>query len=152
MADATRKLSKRKGDPSFEDLMDMGYLREAIINFIALLGWSPRGEREFYTLEELAGAFDLEGLNKAPAIFDMNKLNWFNAEYMRKLPFDAFYELALPWIQKGLCGRGIDARRVAELLHSRVEVLNRIPEMIDFLAEMPPLDAELYVNKKQNAT
>ncbi|NLG24564.1 MAG: glutamate--tRNA ligase [Clostridiales bacterium] len=149
MADSTRKLSKRKGDPSFEDLLDMGYLRDAIVNFVALLGWSPRGEREFYTLAELEQVFDLEGLNKAPAIFDMAKLTWFNAEYMRRLPFDEFYALALPWIEKGLSGRPIDARRVAELLHSRVEVLNRIPGMIDFLAELPAFDAQLYVNKKQ---
>src|SRR5699024_11381805 len=80
MRDATRKLSKRYGDPSFEDLLDMGYLRDAIINFIALLGWSPRSEREFFTLKELEECFDVEGLNKSPSIFDMDKLTWFNAE------------------------------------------------------------------------
>ena len=94
MRDATRKLSKRYGDPSFEDLLDMGYLRDAIINFIALLGWSPRSEREFFTLKELEECFDVEGLNKSPSIFDMDKLTWFNAEYMRKLSFEEFYELA----------------------------------------------------------
>ena len=94
MADATRKLSKRYGDPSFEDLLDMGYLRDAIINFIALLGWSPRNERELYTMAELEEIFDVEGLNKSPSLFDMQKLTWFNAEYMRKLPFEEYLRLA----------------------------------------------------------
>ena len=102
MRDATRKLSKRYGDPSFEDLLDQGYLKEAIINFIALLGWSPRSEQEFFTLDELKQKFDLEGLNKSPSIFDTVKLRWFNAEYMRKLPADEFEKLAAPWLEKAL--------------------------------------------------
>ena len=143
-----RKLSKRYGDPSFEDLLDMGYLRDAIINFIALLGWSPRGEREFYTLEELEEIFDLEGINKSPAIFDMDKLTWFNAEYMRKLSFEEYFRLAKPWLVKALGEDKFDLRRVAELLHSRTEVLNRIPDMIDFLVKMPEFSEELYTHKK----
>ena len=100
MKDQTRKLSKRYGDPSFEDLLRQGYLRDAIINFIALLGWSPRNDREFFTLSELEEVFDLEGLNKSPAIFDVNKLTWMNGEYVRKLPFETYYELAMPWFEQ----------------------------------------------------
>lgn len=148
MYDATRKLSKRYGDPSFEDLLDMGYLKDAIINFIALLGWSPRSEREFFTLEELTEVFDLEGLNKSPSIFDMNKLTWFNAEYIRKLPPDEFLRLAVPWFNRALAGKGMDYARLASLLQNRTEVLNQIPGMIDFLAEMPEFDPALYVHKK----
>ena len=148
MRDATRKLSKRYGDPSFEDLLDMGYLRDAIINFIALLGWSPRSEREFFTLKELEECFDVEGLNKSPSIFDMDKLTWFNAEYMRKLSFAEFYELARPWMAKVLDPARFDLKRLAELLQARTEVLNRIPGMIGFLAEMPEFDNDLYTHKK----
>ncbi|MEG1843166.1 MAG: glutamate--tRNA ligase [Clostridia bacterium] len=148
MRDATRKLSKRYGDPSFEDLMDKGYLQEAIINFIALLGWSPRSEREFFTLAELIEAFDLEGLSKAPSIFDMDKLTWFNGEYMRKLTPEAFFEKAEPWLQKALDPAKFDLKRVAELLHNRTDVLDQIPEMVDFLSEMPEFPVELYTHKK----
>lgn len=149
MKDATRKLSKRYGDPSFEDLLAMGYLKEAIINFIALLGWSPKETtNEFFTLEELVQAFDEHGLNKSPAIFDMNKLTWFNAEYIRKMPFEAYYEMALPWLTKVLDPERFDLRRLCELLQGRTEVFNRLAEMVDFLTEMPAFDSELYTHKK----
>ena len=148
MRDATRKLSKRYGDPSFEDLLDQGYLQEAIINFIALLGWSPRSEREFFTLQELEQVFDLEGLNKSPSIFDMNKLTWFNGEYMRKLSPEQFLEKATPWLAKALDPRRFDFARIAQLLQNRVEVLSQIPEMVDFLARMPAFDTGLYTHKK----
>ena len=126
----------------------MGYLRDAIINFIALLGWSPRSEREFFTLKELEECFDVEGLNKSPSIFDMDKLTWFNAEYMRKLSPEAFYEVAKPWMAKVLDPERFDLKRLAELLQARTEVLNRIPGMIGFLAEMPEFDNDLYTHKK----
>lgn len=149
MKDASRKLSKRYGDPSFEDLLAMGYLKDAIINFIALLGWSPKDtDNEFFTLDELVEAFDEHGLNKSPSIFDMNKLTWFNAEYMRKLPFETYYELALPWLAKALNPEKFDLRRLAQLLQGRTEVLNRLPEMVDFLAAMPAYDVALYTHKK----
>ena len=148
MRDATRKLSKRYGDPSFEDLLEMGYLRDAIINFIALLGWSPRSEREFFTLKELEECFDVEGLNKSPSIFDMDKLTWFNAEYIRRLSPDEFYRMAEPWMAKVLDPARFDLRRLAELLQARTEVLNRIPDMIGFLAEMPAFENDLYTHKK----
>lgn len=149
MKDASRKLSKRYGDPSFEDLLEMGYLKDAIINFIALLGWSPKDtDNEFFTLDELVKAFDEHGLNKSPSIFDMTKLTWFNAEYMRKLPFVTYYEKALPWLCKALDPEKFDLRRLAELLQGRTEVLNRLPEMVDFLAAMPDYDVALYTHKK----
>ena len=144
----TRKMSKRKGDPSFEDLLAQGYLVDAVINYMVLLGWSPRGEREFYTLDELKQAFDLEGLSKSPAIFDIAKLNWFNGEYIRKLTPEAFLEAAMPWFEKAIDVTKFDVKRLAELLQNRVEVLNQIPEMIDFFAERPAFDPELYTNKK----
>ncbi len=148
MRDATRKLSKRYGDPSFEDLMDQGYLKDAVINFIALLGWSPRSEREFFSLKELEEVFDLEGLNKSPSIFDMNKLTWFNSEYMKKLSPEEFFEKAEPWLKGALDENAFDLKRVAQLLHTRTEVLNQIPGMVDFLHEMPEFDNELYTHKK----
>lgn len=152
MANAQRKLSKRKGDPSFEDLLAQGYLTEAVINYLVLLGWSPRGEREFYTLQELEEVFDLEGLSKSPSIFDIVKLNWFNAEYIRKLPPEKYLEIATPWMARVLDAGKFDFRRLAELLQSRTEVFNQLPDMIRFLAEMPAFDNDLYVNKKQKST
>lgn len=148
MYDATRKLSKRKGDPSFEDLLAMGYLRDAIVNYIALLGWSPGNDREFFTLEELAETFALEGLNKAPSIFDMNKLTWFNSEYMRKLPFERYMELAAPWFEKALTPGKFDLKRLGELMQGRTEVLNRIPDMVSFLETLPEYDVALHTHKK----
>ena len=148
MANAQRKLSKRYGDPSFEDLLDQGYLKEAIINFLALLGWSPKGEQEIFSLEELEKIFDLDGINKAPAIFDMQKLRWFNAEYMRKLPFEEYLRLAAPWFEKALAPGKFDLRRLAELMQNRTEVLKDIPDMVSFLAEMPEFDPAIYTHKK----
>ena len=148
MANAQRKLSKRKGDPSFEDLLNQGYLTEAIINYMVLLGWSPRGEREFFTLKELEEVFDLEGLSKSPSIFDTVKLNWFNAEYIKKLSPEAYLEHARPWLNKMLDENKFDYKRLCELLQSRTEVFNQLPEMVDFLAEMPEFDNELYTHKK----
>ena len=148
MANAQRKLSKRYGDPSFDDLLDQGYLKEAIINFIALLGWSPKGEQEIFSLEELEKIFDLDGINKAPAIFDMQKLRWFNAEYMRKLPFEEYLRLAAPWFEKALAPGKFDLRRLAELMQNRTEVLKDIPDMVSFLAEMPEFDPAIYTHKK----
>ena len=152
MANAQRKLSKRKGDPSFEDLLNEGYLTEAIINYLVLLGWSPRGEREFYTLKELEECFDLEGLSKSPSIFDTVKLNWFNAEYIRKLDPEKYLALATPWLNKALDPEKFDYHRLGELLQSRTEVFNQLPGMIEFLAKMPEFENDLYVNKKQKTT
>lgn len=151
MADSTRKLSKRYGDPSFEDLLGEGYLPEAVVNYIALLGWNPGDDREFFTLEELEQVFSLEGLSKSPSIFDKAKLTWMNSEYIRKLPFDRYYELAKPWLEKSLPNGGNDPRRLAELLHGRTEVFNRIPDMAAFLGVMPEYATELYTHKKMKS-
>jgi glutamyl-tRNA synthetase len=148
MKDATRKLSKRKGDPSFEDLLNMGYVRDAVINFIALLGWSPGDDREFFTMDELVEAFDLKGLNKAPAIFNMEKLTWFNSEYIRKMDFEEYVKQVTPWFDQVLAGKGMDYRRLAELMQGRTEVFNRVPDMVRFLAELPEYDLEIYTHKK----
>ena len=152
MANAQRKLSKRKGDPSFEDLLGQGYLTEAIINYLVLLGWSPRGEREFFTLKELEQVFDLEGLSKSPSIFDIAKLNWFNAEYIRQLTPEKYLEYAAPWLEKTLDPAKFDFKRLGELLQPRTEVFNQLPEMVKFLAEMPKYDTELFFNKKQKSS
>ena len=152
MANAQRKLSKRKGDPSFEDLLGQGYLTEAIINYLVLLGWSPRGEREFFTLKELEQVFDLEGLSKSPSIFDIAKLNWFNAEYIRQLTPEKYLEYAAPWLEKTLDSARFDFKRLGELLQPRTEVFNQLPEMVKFLAEMPEYDTELFFNKKQKSS
>ena len=152
MANAQRKLSKRKGDPSFEDLLGQGYLTEAIINYLVLLGWSPRGEREFFTLKELEQVFDLEGLSKSPSIFDIAKLNWFNAEYIRQLTPEKYLEYAAPWLEKTLDPARFDFKRLGELLQPRTEVFNQLPEMVKFLAEMPEYDTALFFNKKQKSS
>jgi glutamyl-tRNA synthetase len=117
-----------------------------------LLGWSPRGEREFYTLKELEEAFDLEGLSKSPSFFDMQKLNWFNAEYVRKLSPEEYLRIATPWMAKVLDPAKFDFKRLAELLQGRTEVFSQLPDMIRFLAELPEYSPELFANKKQKST
>ena len=144
-----RKMSKSQGDPSFEDLLADGYLVEAIINYMVLLGWSPRGEREFYTLKELEEAFDLEGLSKSPSFFDIVKMNWFNAEYIRKLSPEQYLEHAAPWLAKVLDPEKFDFKRLGELLQARTEYFKQLPAMVDFLAEMPAFENDLYTHKKQ---
>ena len=148
MRDATHKLSKRDGDAYYSDFIDKGYLKEALINYLALVGWNPGDEREFFTLGELEEVFDVSRLNKSPGIFDIDKLTWFNAEYIRKLPFDAYLEMVTPWFDKALAGKNIDYKRLAELMQSRTEVFGRVPDMVRFLAEMPEYDLDLYNNKK----
>ncbi len=147
-----RKLSKRKGDPTFEDLLSRGYLVEAVINYMTLLGWSPRGEEEFFSLAELEKLFDMEGLSKSPSIFDMQKLNWFNAEYIRRLSPEKYRELATPWLNKTLDSEKFDYARLCELLQSRTEYFAQLPEMVAFLAKMPEFGNELYINKKQKSS
>ena len=143
-----RRLSKRKGDPSFEDLLDVGYLKEAVVNYIALLGWNPGTTQEFFTLPELEQAFSLNGLSKSPAIFDMEKLRWFNAEYIRRLAPEAFHEAILPWLAKAIDVGRFDTRRLAELLQPRTELYSELPAKVDFLTAMPAFEPTLYENKK----
>jgi glutamyl-tRNA synthetase len=146
MADAARKLSKRYGDPSFEDLLSEGYLADAVVNYIALLGWNPGDDREFFTLPELVQAFTLEGLSKSPSIFDKTKLTWMNGEYTRRLTFHEFYTRSKKYIEEILPGK--DTEYLAKLLHGRVDIFTQIPNMIDFLRELPEYDTALYIHKK----
>lgn len=147
MKDAQKKLSKREGDASYEDFINKGYLKDAIINYIALLGWSPGTEQEIFTLDELVKAFDVSGISKSPAIFDVNKLNWMNAEYIRKLSMEEFTEKAMPYYKQAV-KRDVDYNLLTTLLHDRTEKFSDIPENIDFIDELCDYDTELYVNKK----
>ncbi len=147
MADATRKLSKRYGDPSFEDLLEEGYLKEAVVNYISLVGWNPGDNREFFTMDELIEAFSLEGLSKSPAIFDKEKCRWMNAEYIRRMTPEAFDEAAGPWYEKAGIAH-MDRAILAKCLQPRVEVFSELPAMVDFLTEMPEFSDELYFSKK----
>ncbi|MCL1855158.1 MAG: glutamate--tRNA ligase [Clostridia bacterium] len=148
MKDAARKLSKRHGDPSFEDLLAQGYVKDAILNFIALLGWSPGDEREFFTLAELVETFDLKGLSKAPAIFNTEKLLWFNHAYISRMPIQEYTKTATPWFDMSLAGRGIDYAFLATLMHSRTQVFGQVPDMVRFLADFPDYDIALYTRQK----
>jgi len=148
MRDEHHKLSKRDGDAYYSDFIAKGYLSEAIINYLALVGWNPGTDQEFFTMDELIEAFDVTRINKSPGIFDVNKLTWFNAEYIRRLDREKYLELVTPWFDRVLAGRGIDYRRLAELMQERTEVFSRVPEMVAFLAELPDYSLELYTHKK----
>ena len=148
MRDATHKLSKRDGDAYYSDFVDKGYLPEALINYLVLVGWNPGDEREFFTLDELTEVFDITRLNKSPGIFDVNKLTWFNAEYIRHLSPERYLELAAPWFDRVLAGKGINYTRLAELMQERTEVFSQIPDMVAFLAALPDYDISLYTHKK----
>ncbi|MBQ4370652.1 MAG: glutamate--tRNA ligase, partial [Oscillospiraceae bacterium] len=148
MRDARNKMSKRHGDPSYEDLVAEGYVTEAIVNYVALLGWSPGGEREIYSLKELAEVFDIRGISKSPAIFDIEKLKYFNSEYIRAMAPEKFHELALPYIRRAVKNESADTAAIAALLQPRCEKLSDIPEKIGFFDALPDYDPELYVHKK----
>ncbi|MBR2718892.1 MAG: glutamate--tRNA ligase [Clostridia bacterium] len=148
MRDATHKLSKRDGDAYYSDFVNKGYLPEAIINYLALVGWNPGNDREFFTLEELVEAFDVGRINKSPGIFDVEKLTWFNWEYIRKMDFEKYLAMVTPWFDKVLSGKGFDYRRLAQLMQERTEVFNRVPDMVKFLGELPEYDIDLYTHKK----
>lgn len=146
MRDSQHKMSKRHGDPSYEDLIAEGYLTEAVVNYVALLGWSPGGEQEIFTREELIKAFDLKGISKSPAVFDKAKLTWMNSEYIKAMEPEKFYERALPYLS--IKSENIDKRAVAALVQSRCEVLTDLAERVDFLDELPDYDVQMYVHKK----
>lgn len=151
MKDAQNKLSKRNGDASYQDLVAKGYLKEAVLNYILLLGWSPKGEREIFTLPEMIEVFDESGIGKAPAIFDPAKLRYINAEYIRAMSEEAFFEKAEPYIDsvvKTPCNKAL----LAQVLHQRCELMSDIPEQIDFIDEMPEYDLAMYTNKKMKTT
>ncbi len=149
-----RKLSKRLGDPSFEDLVSMGYLVEAIVNYVVLLGWSPKDNRELFALSDLVESFDISGINKAPAVFDMNKMRWFNAEYIRKMPREDFCRAAMPYLEAAgaIKNKMIDMAKVSGLLQNRTEVMSEINTDLGFFDELPPYDAALYEHKKSKST
>jgi len=151
MRDAHNKMSKRHGDPSYEDLISKGYLTTAVLNYVALLGWAPKGERseqEIFSLEELVEAFDIAGISKSPAIFDIVKLDYFNATYLRALPAEEFAKVAEPYIRQSVKNPAIDAAAVAALLQARCEKLTDIPEKVDFFDALPEYDVECFTNKK----
>ncbi len=151
MRDQHNKMSKRHGDPSYEDLKAQGYLTEAILNYVALLGWSPRGElaeREVFTLPELAEAFDIAGISKSPAIFDIDKLTHFNALYLRAMSPEDFHAAAEPYIRQSVKNPGLDTRSIAALLQARCEKLTEIPEKVDFFETLPAYGTDLFTNKK----
>lgn len=147
MKDAQHKLSKRNGDASFQDLVVKGYLPEAIINYIALLGWNPGTDEEIFSLEELKERFSVERLNRSPAIFDIVKLTWMNGQYIRKLSEEEFYEMALPYIKKVIT-RDVDNKLLSKVLQLRVETLADIPSQIGFLEQVEDYSNDLYINKK----
>ena len=145
------KLSKRHGSVSFENLLADGYLPEAIVNYIALLGWSPKSDQELFLLEELAGRFDIAGLNKSPAVFDYEKLRWMNSEYIKALPFADFVKIAQPFAQ--LPEKLVPVwEKIAAILHQRTELLTDIPGKIGFLAELPAFENDLFFNKKSKCS
>ena len=148
MRDAHHKLSKRHGDKSFEDLVNEGYLVEAIVNYIALLGWSPADNTEIFSLKELEETFDIAGLSKSPSIFDIKKLTWMNGEYMKAMDFEKFFTLAEPKLAAALEGTDVDLRKIAALLQKRLETWNDIPAMVGFFKELPEYGTELYTHKK----
>ncbi|MBP3622513.1 MAG: glutamate--tRNA ligase [Oscillospiraceae bacterium] len=151
MRDAHNKMSKRHGDPSYEDLIAQGYLTDAVINYVTLLGWSPRGEQEIFSLQELVDCFDLAGISKSPAIFDIEKLKYFNSEYIRAMSPEAFAKVAEPYIRQAVKNPAIDAAAIAALLQQRTEVLTDIPEKLDFFDALPEYDTELFVHKKSKS-
>ena len=151
MRDQHNKMSKRHGDPSYEDLRDQGFLTDAILNYVALLGWAPKGElgeQEIFSLEELVKAFDIAGISKSPAIFDIDKLTYFNATYLRSMAPEDFAKAAEPYIRQSVKNPAIDVSAVAALLQARCEKLTDIPEKVDFFDALPDYDAALFTNKK----
>ncbi len=142
-----KKLSKRSGHSSFEDLIDQGFVTEAVVNYIALLGWSPEDNREIFSLDELIKEFDYHRISKSPAVFDIVKLRWMNGEYIKAMDFDTYYETAKPYIDEVVKSE-VDKRKLAEWVKTRIEVFPDIKELIDFVDELPEYDIEMYTHKK----
>ena len=142
-----QKLSKRSGHSSYEDLLEQGFLTEAIVNYVALLGWCPEDNQEIFSLEELVKVFDYRHMSKSPAVFDVQKLKWMNGEYMKAMDEDKFYEMALPYI-KQVITRDLDLKKIANMVKTRIEVLPDIPALIDFFEAVPEYDISMYTHKK----
>ncbi len=146
-----KKLSKRSGHSSFEDLLEQGFVTEAVVNYIALLGWSPEDNREFFTLEELIKEFDYHRINKSPSVFDIVKLRWMNGEYIKNMEFSKFYEKALPELKKAIT-KDLNLEKIATMVKTRIEVFPDIPALVDFFETLPEYDPEMYVHKKMKTT
>ena len=142
-----QKLSKRCGHSSYEDLIDQGFVTEAVVNYVALLGWSPEGNQEIFSLEELVKAFDFHRMNKSPAVFDLGKLKWMNGEYIKAMDFDKFYERAEKYV-RDVITKDYDLKKIAALVKSRIEIFPDIEEQIDFFEAVPEYDVDMYTNKK----
>ena len=148
MKDATRKLSKRHGDASYEDFVKKGYVKEAIVNYIALLGWSPKTNTEKMSLAELTESFSLDGISKSPSIFDETKMRWLSGEYIKEMSDDEFVERGMPFFKESKVYGKYDLKKIASLLKTRVEIFSQIPEKINFLEEFGEYDLALYTHKK----
>ena len=146
-----QKLSKRSGHSSYEDLIEQGFLSDAVVNFVALLGWSPEDNEEIMSLEELVKKFDYHHMSKSPAVFDYTKLKWMNGEYLKKMDFDGFYVQAKPYIEK-VVTKDYDLRKIAKLVQTRIEIFPDIAEHIDFFEEVPDYDISMYAHKKMKTT
>ena len=142
-----KKLSKRSGHSSFEDLIEQGFVSEAIVNYVALLGWSPEDNREIFSLDELIEAFNYKNISKSPAVFDMTKLRWMNGEYLKAMDFDKFYEMAEPYI-KEVITKPMDLKKIANMVKTRIETFLDIAGHIDFFEELPEYDVSMYTHKK----
>lgn len=151
MKDEQHKLSKRNGDASFQDLVAKGYLPEAIINYIALLGWSPATDQEIYSLQELIDNFDVSRISKSPAIFDIDKLTWMNGIYLRNKDIDEYYEIVKPYLEKAVKGP-YDLKEIAKIIQQRIDTLNQIEESVDFFDTLADYDLEMYRHKKMKTT
>ena len=146
-----KKLSKRSGHSSYEDLIEQGFLPEAVVNYVALLGWSPENNREIFTLEEMVKEFDYHRMSKSPAVFDMTKLRWMNGEYMKSMDFDRFYQMAEPYI-KAVIKKDLDLKKIAAMVKTRIEVFPDIAGHIDFFETLPEYDPAMYIHKKMKTT
>lgn len=145
------KLSKRCGHSSYEDLIEQGFLSEAVVNFVALLGWSPEGNEEIFTLEELTKVFDYHHISKSPAVFDYTKLKWMNGEYMKAMDFDTFYSMAEPYLEEA-AGKNLDLKKIAEMVKTRIEIFPDMKDMVGFFRELPDYDTAMYAHKKMKTT
>lgn len=146
-----KKLSKRSGHASYEDLIEQGFLSEAVVNYVALLGWSPEDNREIFSLKELVESFNYRHMSKSPAVFDMVKLKWMNSEYMKAMDGDKFFEMAEPYIKKTI-KKDLNLKKIAGMVKTRIEVFPDIAEQIDFFEELPEYDTAMYTHKKMKTT
>ena len=142
-----KKLSKRSGHSSFEDLIEQGFVSEAVVNYVALLGWSPTDNQEIFSLEELVKAFDYHNISKSPAVFDITKLKWMNGEYLKAMDADRFYELAEPYL-KAVIKKDLDLKKIAGMVKTRIEIFPDIEAQVDFFQELPEYDVAMYTHKK----